>query len=35
VQIVQGYPSVMPPGYADQLSEEQISGIIEFIRTLE
>ena len=34
VQIVTGYPAAMPAGLADNLSEGQISDIIEFIKSL-
>ena len=33
--IVKGFPpNVMPPGYADQISDEQIRDLIEFIKSL-
>ncbi len=33
-QIVRGYPNVMPATYQDQLSQEQIQAIIEYIKSL-
>ncbi len=35
VQIVQGFPAVMPEGYGDLLTEEEINALIEFIKSLE
>jgi len=34
-QVVQGFPDMMPTDYQDQLTEEQIQVIIEFIKSLE
>ncbi len=33
-QIVQGFPNVMPKNYKDQLTEEQIQSLIEYIKSL-
>jgi cytochrome c oxidase subunit 2 len=34
VQIVQGFPDVMPKNYQEQLSPEQIQAIVEYIKSL-
>jgi mono/diheme cytochrome c family protein len=33
--IVQGYPNQMPATYSDQLTEDQINDIIEYIKSLQ
>jgi cytochrome c oxidase subunit II len=35
VKIVQGFANIMPPNIADDMTEEQITEVIEFIKTLE
>jgi cytochrome c oxidase subunit 2 len=34
-KIVQGFANIMPPNVADQMTEQQITDVIEFIKSLE
>lgn len=33
-QVVAGFDNIMPPGYGDQLTEQEIGDLIEYIRSL-
>jgi cytochrome c oxidase subunit II len=33
-QIVEGFPDLMPPDFGDTLSEEQVTDLVEFIKSL-